>query len=91
VPVSALRSANEYNGSHALDRPASKKRQGTKSRSKRLDDSDISAAFEQMGGEAVVQRMERHALLDPGRVRRFLEQAAQLAGGHRLAGLAARK
>jgi len=25
--------AGEYNGSHALDRPASKKRQGTKSRS----------------------------------------------------------
>jgi hypothetical protein len=49
----------------------------------RYDDSDISAAFEQMGGEAVAQRMERHALLDPGRVRRFLEQAAQLAGGHR--------
>src|SRR6266566_2905146 len=29
----------------------------------------------QMGGEAVAQRMERHALLDPGRGRRLVEQA----------------
>src|SRR5882757_7621670 len=32
-----------------------------------------------------------HGLLDPGRLSRLMEQAAQLAGGHRLAGLAARK
>src|SRR6266851_3177493 len=44
-----------------------------------------------MGREAVAQRMQRHALLDPGRVGRLMEQTAQLAGGHRLAGLAARK
>ena len=36
--------------------------------------------------------MQRHALLlYPGRVGRLMEQAAQLAGGHRLAGSAARK
>src|SRR5215510_6146739 len=29
--------------------------------------------------------MQRHALLDPGRGGRLMEQAAQLAGGHRLA------
>ena len=55
---------------------------------KRLDDSDIGAALEQMGGEAVAQRVQRHALLDPRRIGRLVEQAAQLAGGHRLAGLA---
>src|SRR5450830_574110 len=57
----------------------------------RLDDADIGAALEQMGREAVAERVQRHALLDPGRVGRLMEQAAQLAGGHRLAGLAARK
>src|ERR1039458_4438391 len=57
----------------------------------RLDDADIGAALEQVGREAVAQRMQRHALLDPGRVGRLMEQAAELAGGHRLAGLAARK
>ena len=57
----------------------------------RHDDADIGAALEQMGREAVAERVQRHALLDPGRVGRLMEQAAQLAGGHRLAGLAARK
>jgi len=42
-------------------------------------------AGEQMGREAVAQRVQRHTLLDPGRVGRLVEQAAQLAGGHRLA------
>src|SRR5712691_3885301 len=58
---------------------------------KRLDDSNIGAALEQMGREAVAQRVQRHALLDPGRVRRFMEQAVELAGRHRLLRLAARK
>src|SRR5712692_10612074 len=57
----------------------------------RLDDSDIGAALEQVGREAVAHRMQRHALLDLGRVGRLVEQAAELAGGHRLAGLAAGK
>src|SRR6202051_1073474 len=56
-----------------------------------LDDSDIGAALEQMRREAVAQRVQRHALLDPGRVGRLMEQAVELAGGHRLAGLLAGK
>src|SRR5258705_5602687 len=31
-----------------------------------LDDSDISVVFEQVGREAVPQRMQRYVLLDPG-------------------------
>jgi len=51
----------------------------------RLDNSDISAALEQVGGEAVAQRVQRHGLLDPGRVGRLVKQTALLAGSHRLA------
>jgi hypothetical protein len=50
----------------------------------RHDDADIGAALEQMGREAVAERVQRHALLDPGRVGRPIEKAAQLAGGQRL-------
>jgi hypothetical protein len=50
----------------------------------RHDDADIAAALEQMGREAVAERVQCHALLDPGRVGRPLEKADQLAGGHRL-------
>jgi len=57
----------------------------------RLDGSDISVVFEQVGREAVPQRMQRHVLLDPGRVGCLVEQAAQLAGRHRFAGLTAGK
>src|SRR5215470_11577570 len=52
---------------------------------KRLEDSDISAALKQVGREAVAQRMQRYALLDPGRLGRLVEQTVQLAGGHWLA------
>jgi hypothetical protein len=31
----------------------------------------------------VAQRMQRHALLDPGRLGCLMKQPAQLAGGHR--------
>src|SRR5216683_3285033 len=41
-----------------------------------LDDSDISVVFEQVGREAVPQRMQRHVLLDPGCVGCLVEQAA---------------
>src|SRR6202163_658695 len=44
-----------------------------------------------MRREAVSKRMERHALLDPGRVGRLMEQAVELAGRHRLAALGAWK
>jgi len=50
----------------------------------RLDDANIGVAFEQMGREAVAERVQHHALLDPGRVDHLVEQAAPLAGGHRL-------
>jgi hypothetical protein len=33
----------------------------------RLDNSNIGAALKQVGREAVPQRMQGHALLDPGR------------------------
>src|SRR3984893_8226149 len=49
-----------------------------------LDDSNIGAALKQVGRKAVTQRVQRHALLDSGRLSRLMEQAAQLAGGHRL-------
>ena len=53
--------------------------------------SDIGAVLEQVGREAVAQRVQRHALPDPGRIGRLMEQAVELAGGHRLAGPAAGK
>src|SRR6202048_2419458 len=49
----------------------------------RLDDSDIGAALQQMGREAVAQRVQRHALLDPGFISRLVAEATQLAGGDR--------
>ena len=54
----------------------------------RLDNSNIGTTLEQVGREAVAQRVQRHGLLDPGRL---VKQAAQLAGGHRLAALVAGK
>ena len=32
-----------------------------------LDDADIGAAFQEVGREAVPQRMDSHALVEPGR------------------------
>ena len=37
---------------------------------------NIGAALEQVGGEAVAQRVQRHGLFDPGRVGRLVKQAA---------------
>ena len=31
-----------------------------------LDDADVGAVLQQMGGEAVPQRVDRHALVEPG-------------------------
>ena len=39
----------------------------------------------------MAQRVQRHGLFDPGRLGRLVKQAAQLAGGHRLAVPVARK
>ena len=47
--------------------------------------SDIGAILKQVGREAVAQRVQRHALPDPGRIGRLMEQAVELAGRHRLA------
>src|SRR5271170_6218980 len=58
---------------------------------KRLDFANIGTALEQVGREAVAQRMQRHALPDPGRIGRLMEQAVELAGGDRLAALGAGK
>jgi hypothetical protein len=38
-----------------------------------LDLSDIDAIIEQMAGEAVAERVQGHAFLDPRRVGRFME------------------
>src|SRR6516225_675942 len=51
----------------------------------RLDNSNIGTTLEQVGREAVAQRVQCHGLRDPGRLGRLVKQAAQLAGGHRLA------
>src|SRR3984893_2083598 len=58
---------------------------------KRLDDSNIGAAFEQMGRETVAQSVQTHPLPDAGPIGRLVEQPVELAGGHWLARLAARK
>jgi len=57
----------------------------------RLDEADVGSAFQQVGREAVAQRVQRHALPDPGRIGRLMKQAVELAGGHGLAGPGARK
>jgi hypothetical protein len=47
---------------------------------KRLNHANIDILFEQMRGEAVPQRVRRHALLDPGGLGRGTDGAAELAG-----------
>ena len=44
-----------------------------------LDDPDINPAFQEMGGEAVPQRVRRHGLVDPGATPRT--PASVLQGG----------
>src|SRR6202047_4343258 len=39
-----------------------------------------------MGGKGVSERVQRHALLDPGRIGRLMERAVEWAGCHRLTG-----
>jgi hypothetical protein len=48
-----------------------------------LDLSEIGTLLEQVGGEAVAQRMHRHALLDPRCIGRFMKQAVEMARGDR--------
>src|ERR1700738_165477 len=54
-----------------------------------LNDADIGPTFEQMGRKTVAQRMQRHRLLDAGRVSRLVKQTIELPGRHRLSWLAA--
>src|SRR5260370_25330207 len=56
-----------------------------------LNDADIGPPFEQMGRKTVAQRMQRHRLLDAGRVSRLVKQTIELPGRHRLSRLAARE
>src|ERR1700724_314171 len=56
-----------------------------------MNDADIGPTFEQMGRKAVAQRMQRHRLLDAGRVSRLVKQTIELPGRHRLSWLAARE
>ena len=45
-----------------------------------LDDADVGILFEQVGGEAVPQRMRRHPLLDPGGLGGGVDGAVELTG-----------
>src|ERR1700730_8238938 len=56
-----------------------------------LNDADIGPTFEQMGRKTVAQRMQRHRLLDAGRVSRLVKQTIELPGRHRLSWRAARE
>src|SRR5215472_12432977 len=56
-----------------------------------LDDADVSVLFQQMRGEAVPQRVRRHAFLDPGSFGRGMDGAVELSGRERLELIAAWK
>src|SRR5262245_59136312 len=56
-----------------------------------LDHPDIDVLLQQMGGEAVAERVWRHILLDPGRLCGGTAGAIELACGHRLGRIAAGK
>src|SRR6516225_3990110 len=58
---------------------------------KRLDHANIDILLEKVGGEAVPQRVRRHALLDPRGLGGGTDGAAELAGRQRLDRVAARK
>jgi hypothetical protein len=42
--------------------------------------ADIGPTFEQMGRKTVAQRMQRHRLLDAGRVSRLVKRTIELPG-----------
>ena len=56
-----------------------------------LDHADVDVLLEQMGGEAVPQRVQRHALVDPGHLRGGMAGAVELARRDRLHRIAARE
>src|ERR1700740_2981388 len=49
----------------------------------RLNQTNVRAALQQMGREAVAKRMQRQRLAQPRCFRRVLEQPPELARGHR--------
>ena len=51
-----------------------------------LDHADVDLLLEQVGGEAVPQRVQRDALVDPGHLGRGMAGAIELARGQRLTG-----
>ena len=55
-----------------------------------LDDADVGLAFEQVGGEAVPERVHRHALVEPGGGRGGVDDMIELARRDGLSGLLAR-
>src|SRR5712671_7087990 len=56
-----------------------------------LDHADVDVLLQQVGGKAVPQGVQRHALVDLGHLRRRMAGAVELARGHRLHAIAARK
>ncbi len=56
-----------------------------------MDDADVGVLFQQVGGEAVPQRMRRHSLPDPGGLGGGVDGAVELTGRERLDRVAARK
>ena len=56
-----------------------------------LDHADVDLLLEQMGGEAVPQRVEGDALVDPGRLSRGVAGAVELACRQRVDRIAARE
>ena len=57
----------------------------------RLNRTRIRAVLQEMRGKAVSQRMRRHVLLDPGRLRSRVAGAGKLSRGDRLEWIAARE
>jgi hypothetical protein len=57
----------------------------------RLDQTNIQALLEKMGGKGVPQRMQRHRLLDAGGFDCLMEQPRELTRGERLAATPSRK
>ena len=56
-----------------------------------LDHANIDVLLQQMGGEAVPQRVRRHALGDLGRLRRRVAGAVELTRGDRVERIVARE
>jgi hypothetical protein len=56
-----------------------------------LDDADIDILFQQMGCEAVAQRMGRDPLPNPSRFGRLMGRTVDLPGRDRIGATAARE